>query len=139
MTARRILAAALGVVLAVTTPALALAPGAMRLPRELRLPPEQRAQYGLASFYCCTFQGRRAADGSVFDQGALTAAHRTLAFGTRVRVTNMHNGRRVIVRITDRGPFVDQRHRIIDLSLKAADVLGGRAAGTFPVEVVPLP
>lgn len=112
--------------------AQAVVPGAMRLP-------DRSPRYGLASYYCCSFHGRRAADGSTFDENGMTAAHRTLPFGTRVRVTNLHNGRRAVLIITDRGPFIDQRHRIIDVSLGAARKLGGVGAGIFPVEVVPLP
>jgi rare lipoprotein A len=80
---------------------------------------------GIASWYGPPYHGRRAADGSVFDMEQLTAAHRTLAFGTRVKVTRLDSGRSVEVRITDRGPFAGGR--IIDLSRAAAralDLLG---------------
>lgn len=72
----------------------------------------------VASWYGPGFHGRRAADGSRFDQDALTAAHKTLRFGTRVRVTCEATGRSVVVRITDRGPFI--AGRAIDLSRGAA-------------------
>jgi len=81
------------------------------------------SQYGVGDGY----HGRRAADGSIFNTHALTAAHRTRRFGTRVTVTNLANGRSVSVRITDRGPFI--RGRCIDLSRAAANAIGmGRLA-----------
>jgi rare lipoprotein A len=78
----------------------------------------------------------RTASGEIFRPAEMTAAHRTLPFGTRVRVTNTHNGRTVIVRINDRGPFT--RGRIIDLSLGAAEVIGmtGRGIATVQLEVL---
>ena len=72
---------------------------------------------GIASFYHDKYQGRLTANGERFDQRAMTAAHKSLPFGTRVRVVNVRNGRSVMVRINDRGPFV--RGRIIDLSYAA--------------------
>jgi putative cell wall-binding protein len=87
--------------------------------------PEERvvgAFQGEASWYGPGFHGRRTASGETFDRNALTAAHRTLAFGTRVRVTNLENGRQVIVRINDRGPF--HGNRVIDLSERAANEIG---------------
>src|SRR4051812_32624112 len=80
----------------------------------------QPAQRGLATWYA---SGKMTASGERFDKHALTAAHRTLPFGTRVRVTDERNGRTVIVRINDRGPFGNRR-RIIDLSEAAAARLG---------------
>lgn len=77
---------------------------------------------GEASFYGPGFHGRTTASGGRFDQHELTAAHRTLEFGSRLRVTNLANGRTVVVTVTDRGPYV--RGRVIDLSVKAARVLG---------------
>ena len=85
---------------------------------------------GLASFY---WQPQRVASGGWFNPNALTAAHRSLPFGTRVRVTNLRNGRSVVVRINDRGPYI--RGRIIDLSKRAAGVVGMRSAGVVPVRV----
>jgi rare lipoprotein A len=73
---------------------------------------------GLASWYGPGFQGKRTASGERFDTNALTAAHRTLPFGTRVRVKSLVNGKEVVVRINDRGPFI--QGRIIDLSQAAA-------------------
>jgi len=79
-------------------------------------------QVGLASWYGGRHHGRRTASGTRFDLRAATAAHRSLAFGTVVRVENLANGRRIELRITDRGPFV--RGRILDLSQAAAERLG---------------
>lgn len=76
------------------------------------------SQYGIGDGY----HGKRTADGSIFNTYALTAAHKTLPFGTRVSVTNLANGRGIVVRITDRGPFV--RGRCIDLSRAAANAIG---------------
>jgi rare lipoprotein A len=88
---------------------------------------------GTASWYGPQFHGQRAANGEVFDQTALSAAHPTLPLNALVQVTNLQNGREVILRITDRGPFVDQR--LIDLSHAAAVVLGFEAAGHAQVRV----
>jgi rare lipoprotein A len=77
------------------------------------------------------------ANGERFDKTSLTAAHRTLPFNSRVRVTNLVNGRSVVVRINDRGPF--KPGRIIDLSEAAAEVVGMRAVGLTQVRVEPLP
>jgi len=88
---------------------------------------------GMASFYGGRFHGRLTASGSRFDSGALTAAHRSLPFGTRVRVTHLGNGRTVEVRINDRGPYVGGR--IIDLSQGAAGVLGMHGQGVARVKV----
>jgi len=73
---------------------------------------------GIASYYAHEFHGRTAASGETYDENELTAAHRTLAFGTRVRVTNLANDRSVVVRVNDRGPFV--QGRVIDVSYAAA-------------------
>jgi rare lipoprotein A len=88
---------------------------------------------GLASFYGAKFHAKRTANGERFDNNALTAAHTTLPFGSRVRVINARNGLSVIVRINDRGPFV--RGRIIDLSKAAAKKLGLSHEGTLPVRL----
>ena len=77
---------------------------------------------GIASYYGGKFHGRRTASGEIFNKNALTAAHRSLPFGTKLKVTNLRNGRTVIVRINDRGPHV--RGRIIDLSHAAAKKIG---------------
>ncbi|MGH1571312.1 septal ring lytic transglycosylase RlpA family protein [Methylobacterium sp. P31] len=81
-----------------------------------------RTQAGVASWYGPGFHGRMTANGERFNTHALTAAHRTLPFGTKVRVTNRSNGRSVVVRINDRGPYVGGR--VIDLSNASARALG---------------
>lgn len=83
---------------------------------------------GVASYYADDFNGRKTASGEPYDMNDLTAAHRTLPFGTKVKVTNLDTGRSVVVRINDRGPFKDDR--VIDLSLGAAKQLGLIALGT---------
>ncbi|MDD3145881.1 MAG: septal ring lytic transglycosylase RlpA family protein [Candidatus Riflebacteria bacterium] len=90
-------------------------------------------QTGTASWYGAEYQGRPTASGEPFDKNALTAAHRELAFNTWVEVNNLGNGRRVTVRINDRGPFTDPENRIIDLSERAADELGMKTAGLAQV------
>jgi rare lipoprotein A len=91
------------------------------------------SEVGLASWYGPPYAGRKGADGTVYDQNAMTAAHLTLPMGTVVRVTNLTNNESVIVKITDRGPFV--RGRIIDLSLAAAKATGVYRAGVAKVKV----
>lgn len=88
---------------------------------------------GIASWYGPGFHGNRSANGEIYNQNALTAAHRNLPFGTRVRVTNLNNGRSVIVRINDRGPFT--RGRVIDLSAAAAQAIGMVQTGVAPVRL----
>jgi rare lipoprotein A len=88
---------------------------------------------GTASWYGGKFHGRRTANGETYNQHALTAAHRYLPFGTEVVVTNQNNGRSVVVRINDRGPF--SGGRIIDLSHQAANQIGMVNAGTARVTV----
>ena len=90
-------------------------------------------QAGLASFYGGAHDGKTTASGETFDHHDLTAAHRTLAFGTQVRVTNLENGRTVTVEITDRGPHV--RGRIIDLSAAAAQALDMKKDGVTRVKL----
>jgi len=90
-------------------------------------------EIGLASWYGPPYHGRKGADGTVYDQNAMTAAHLTLPLGTMVRVTNLTNNESAVVRITDRGPFV--RGRIIDLSLAAAKATGVYRAGVARVKV----
>ena len=96
-------------------------------------PPAAATQEGKGSWYGHAHHGKKTASGETYDMNALTAAHRTLPMGTRVRVTNTDNGRSVVVRINDRGPFRDGR--IIDLSLAAARSLGVTADGLFPVRL----
>ena len=89
---------------------------------------------GIASWYGNPYHGRRAANGEIYDMEKLTAAHRTLPFGARVRVTNLDNGKNVEVRITDRGPFVDGR--VIDLSRAAARQIAMLGPGTARVRLL---
>src|ERR1039458_4524871 len=91
------------------------------------------AEQGIASWYGGPFEGQRAASGEVYQQEQLTAAHRTLAFGTKVRVRRLDSGQSVVVRINDRGPYVASR--IIDLSYAAARGLGMTHPGLVPVAV----
>jgi rare lipoprotein A len=88
---------------------------------------------GNASWYGVPFDGRRASNGEIYDMYKLTAAHRTLPFETMVRVTNLNNGKSTTVRITDRGPFVE--NRIIDLSLAAAREIESVGPGVVPVRI----
>jgi len=88
---------------------------------------------GFASFYASRFHGARTASGERYDETSMTAAHRTLPFGTRVQVTNLGNGRSVVVTITDRGPFA--RGRIIDVSRRAARRLDFVRDGTARVRL----
>ena len=90
-------------------------------------------QEGMASWYGPGFAGRTTSNGEIFDPSQLTAAHRTLPFGTRVRVTNLETGASVEVRINDRGPF--KAGRIIDLSRAAADRIGMLSSGVARVQV----
>ncbi len=96
-------------------------------------PQESGGLRGMASWYGPGFHGNRAASGEVFDQNEMTAAHRTLPFGTQVRVTNLNNGQSVVVRINDRGPFTGGR--VIDLSAAAARAIGMLNSGVAPVRV----
>jgi rare lipoprotein A len=95
--------------------------------------PPVYTEVGTASWYGPSFNHRAAADGSVYDQDGLTAAHRTLPMGSTVRVTNLATGEQVYVRITDRGPFVPGR--ILDLSEGAAKAIGLYRAGIGRVRV----
>jgi len=88
---------------------------------------------GNASWYGPGFHGRKTANGERYNQNDLTAAHKKLPFGTKVRVTNLNNNKSVIVRINDRGPYV--RGRIIDVSKEAAKELAMLGSGTAPVRV----
>lgn len=94
------------------------------------------SETGEASWYGPGFHGRTAADGSRYDQRSMTAAHKTLPFGTRVMVTSLDTLRSIVVRITDRGPFIEGR--IIDLTEKGAELLGMREDGTHRVMITPL-
>jgi rare lipoprotein A len=106
--------------------------------REHRVAPP-RVQYGVASWYRTQGRVHLTASGEYFKESGLTAAHRTLPFGTKVKVTNLTNGRSVVVRINDRGPAI--RGRLIDLSKAAAERLGfgRRGLASVRVAVVGLP
>ncbi len=93
---------------------------------------------GAASWYGPYFHGRMTANGEIYNQHDLTAAHRDLPLGTYVQVTNRSNGRSVVVRINDRGPYLDEDYRIIDLSHQAAQILEGEDQGVVPIELVVL-
>ncbi len=92
-----------------------------------------RVQTGWASYYGREFDGRKTANGETYDMHALTAAHRSLPFGTRVKVTDIETGRSVVVRINDRGPWA--RGRILDLSFEAARRIGMIGPGTARVRM----
>jgi rare lipoprotein A len=95
--------------------------------------PAALPQTGQASWYGAAHHGKRTASGAIYNKEALTAAHPSLPFGTRVKVTNLSNGKSVEVEITDRGPFVGGR--IIDLSQAAARALGMVESGTATVRL----
>src|SRR5579871_4823268 len=98
--------------------------------------PHEQPDYdetGVASWYGPTFYGKYTANGELYDGGALTAAHRTLPMPVNVRVTNLENGKSIIVRVNDRGPY--SRGRIIDLSKRAAELLDVVQSGTARVRV----
>ncbi len=92
---------------------------------------------GVASWYGAQFQGRKTANGEVFDKEELTCAHRSLPFGTFLLVRNLDNGSSVVVRVNDRGPFV--KDRVLDLSEAAARLVGMVATGTARVSLLALP
>jgi len=91
------------------------------------------AQQGIASYYAHKFHGRRTSSGEIFDMNKMTCAHRTLPFGTLLKVEDVKTGKSVVVRVTDRGPF--SKGRVIDLSLAAAKELGIVARGTAQVRL----
>jgi rare lipoprotein A len=95
--------------------------------------PTGYTEEGNASWYGIPFNGRHSSNGEIYDMYKLTAAHRTMPFETMVKVTNLKNGRTVVVRITDRGPFVD--NRIIDLSQAAAKEIESIGPGVVPVRL----
>ena len=90
-------------------------------------------QEGQASFYSNKLQGNKMANGEPYRKGKLTAAHKTLPFGTKVKVTNLQNGKKIKVKITDRGPY--SKGRILDLSMAAAERLDMVKAGVAPVKI----
>lgn len=90
------------------------------------------AKTSIASFYHDKFNGRRTASGEIFSNSKMTAANRTLPFGTNIKVTNLRTGKSVIVKVNDRGPF--HSSRAIDLSKAAFDAIGNTKRGTMPIE-----
>ena len=109
-------------------------PAAILPPPKLKpVPAVVRVLTGEASWYGPGFYGNRTANGEIYRPGTMTAAHRTLPFGTKVRVTNLWNGRTAVIRINDRGPFID--HRVIDLGHGAASHLGLTASGIAQVKL----
>jgi rare lipoprotein A len=114
------------------------------IPPQAEIPPDTKPLFvetGVASWYGAPYHNRRGSNGEIYDMHALTAAHRTFPLGSIVRVTNLSSGESVIVRITDRGPFIEGR--IIDLSRAAAEKIGLIRRGTGEVRVellrTPLP
>ncbi len=91
------------------------------------------SETGIASYYADKYQGRKTANGELFDQNKLTAAHKKLKFNTKVRVTNIETGKSIIVRINDRGPFV--KGRIIDLSKAGFKQLADKKSGVMDVKI----
>ena len=111
------------------TPAQPARPTAKKSPAV----PAKLPQTGLASWYGAQHQGKQTASGAIFDRAELTAAHPNLPFGSRIKVTNLANGKSVEVEITDRGPFAE--NRIIDLSQAAAKALDMIDSGTATVRL----
>ena len=101
--------------------------------KESPAPPATLPQTGQASWYGAQHQGKQTASGATYDQAAFTAAHRSLPLGSKVKVTNLANGKSVEVEINDRGPFAE--NRIIDLSQAAAKALGMTESGTATVRL----
>ena len=106
-------------------------PGAVSVIYPISVAP--RPETGIASWYGPDFQGNRTANGEAYDMNGLTAAHRLLPMGTRVKVTNLLNQKSVTVRINDRGPAI--RGRLIDISKGAARMIGLLGAGIAPVQL----
>ena len=126
-------AASLSCALALPVPAHAKGHSAATTQRAAHVARGQAAQVGTASWYGREHAGKPTASGVTFDPDRLTAAHRSLPLGTRVRVTHLASGRSVVVTINDRGPYI--RGRIIDLSRQAADQLGMAVDGLAKVRL----
>jgi rare lipoprotein A len=144
ITARKDARPSLGLLLACAMFALALPGAAARAERQSSTPGVAEitsaigrgiatVQEGVVSWYGAQFHNRKTASGERFDKGAMTMAHPNLPFGTVARVTNLRNGRSVVVRVNDRGPFVGKR--IADLSQAAADELGMLRKGLAKVRI----
>lgn len=97
------------------------------------IPGGSGTETGMASYYAETYNGKKTANGEIYNSSALTAAHKKLPFGTKVKVTNLANGKTVKVRVNDRGPFV--AGRIIDLTKKAAKKIDMVTAGVVKVKI----
>ena len=125
---------------AISTPEVASSTPALDNQSQVHAKTHGKLIRGIASWYGSVFNGRRTANGEVFDMNAMTACQPTLPFGTWVRVVNLRNKRSVVVRINDRGDLGDDR-RIIDLSYGAAQKLGMTHAGLAKItmEVIPAP
>ena len=117
----------------VASPARDARPMTERSPVPSRSQAGNRPEIGLASWYGEPHHGQPTASGEIFDMARLTAAHRTLPLGTRLRVKNLENGRTVRVRVNDRGPYI--AGRVLDLSRGAARALGMVERGVVPVEL----
>jgi len=104
-----------------------------QLRKDRTLTESQGKIIGYASYYAEKFHGKKTASGEIFDMNSFTAAHRTLPFGTICKVTNLENNKSVVVRINDRGPFIEDR--ILDLSKGAARAIDGLAAGIIKVKI----
>jgi rare lipoprotein A len=119
----------------VTSPPVSAAPPSGAPPLAERQPavPGEYVEQGVASWYGVPFDGHRTSNGEIYDMHQFTAAHRTLPFGSIVRVTNLRNGKQTEVRINDRGPFVADR--VIDLSLSAAQAIDMVGPGTALVRL----
>lgn len=94
---------------------------------------EAKAFYGKASYYYGKWIGRKTANGEIYKRNDMTVAHKTLPFGTMVRVTNLNNNQAVVVRVNNRGPYV--KGRVVDLSLAAAQEIQMTKSGVVPVKV----
>lgn len=126
-----LVAAFAGAVSGCATKAPALIP--IGPPKDEKIFVTQSTQTGKASYYYGRWIGRKTANGEIYRAGDVTAAHKSLPFNTMVRVTNLRNGRQVVVRINNRGPYV--RGRILDLSLEAAKRIEMTKAGVVPVRM----
>ncbi len=102
-------------------------------PYNLKNTPKNFVEIGLASYYSDEFTGRKTASGEIYNPDDFTAAHPSLPFGVKIKVTNLENGREVVVRVNDRGPFVQKR--IIDLSKSSAQALGFINKGVVLVKI----
>ncbi len=129
----RLGAAVLAVTLLVGACATPAPPASAQIRQTDAAPERGYSEVGLASWYGKPYHGRQTASGRIYNMFELTAAHRTLPFGTRVRVTNLENGRTVVLTITDRGPFVSGR--VLDVSLRAAQELRFQNKGLARVRV----